>query len=147
MLFHWSNRDSLPAEVKDKLLREMKKISILQGRPGLKATDFSKEADKALIHLHLLAKGGQLTSERNVFASTKTGPGAFTQWQTKLQTEVQQQELKLLRTMMERHPTGLKAMVATVKQFQQERFKSQDAEQWLHYDRVINDYIANCKGR
>jgi hypothetical protein len=143
MLFHWSNRDSLPQAVKNKLLREMKKISERQGRMNMKAEDFSKEADKALIHLHLLAKGGQLTSERNVFASTKTGPGVFSQWQFELQTEVQQEELKMLKRMVVRHPSGNKTLLSVMKMLQAQRFLSNDPEQWLQYDRAINNFIAN----
>jgi hypothetical protein len=143
MLFHWSNRASLPAEVKDKLLREMKKISERQGRMNMRAEDFSKEADKALIHLHLLAKGGQLTSERNVFASTKTGAGAFSQWQLQLQNEVQKEELKMLSRIVTRHPSGRKTLISIMKMLQAQRFLSNDAEQWLNYDRAINNFITN----
>lgn len=140
MLLHWANRDSLPTAVKDKLLREMQKITEKQKRFGLKRSDFNHEADWALIHLTKLAQSGRLSTERNVFASTHlNGPSTWSPWQTELQTEIDQQEMDFLKKTMARHPLGKKALDATVRMFQAHRFEAKSAEEWLTYNKVIQN--------
>lgn len=144
MLFHWANRDQLPQPVREKLLREMKKISETGAKPryNLIAKDFNMEADWALQHLQLLAQSGRLGTERNIFASSKFGgPENWTPWQAELQTEVDKQELKTLNTLVERHPEAKKALQSSLKKFQAQRFNSQSPEEWAKYNSVINQYL------
>jgi hypothetical protein len=140
MLYHWANRDSLPTAVRDKLLREMKKVSEKSGRYGLSSADFSREADWALVHLTKLAHTGRLSAERNMFASTHLqGPMAFSPWQVELQTEIDQQEMDYLKKTMSRHPQGGKALEATIKMFQANRFNAKTPDEWLLYHKVIGN--------
>lgn len=144
MLFHWSNRENLPQPVRDKLLREMKKISETGAKPryNMTAKQFNMEADWALQHLQLLAQSGRLGTEKNIFASSKFGgPENWTPWQAELQTEVDKQEMQTLNTLVERHPEAKKALQSTLKKVQAQRFNAQTPEEWMQYNTAINSYL------
>lgn len=142
MLYHYANRDNLSKPIRDRLLRELKKQSEKQGR-SLKATDFQKEADWAMVHLNMLAQSGRLTSEGNIFNSTKTGgPENWTKWQAQLQTEVDSQEMNMLLKITKRHPGGQKALESGMKMLQAVRFEAKDPSQWLEYNQAVQDYIT-----
>jgi len=138
LLFHYANRDKLPAPVRTKLLRMLK-----YKLPNQTAEDFGKAADRLLVHLHQLATTGRLTSESNVFKSSNYA-GAPTKWQFDLNTEVDKQELALLAKTIEMHPNGLKAMRGIVQIFQANRRMSlaNNPEQWLIYNRVLDNLLT-----
>ena len=138
MLFHWAQRDKLPTPVREKLLYEMKKVT--EGK-GFKAADFNTQADWGLVHLQKLSQSGALAGQGNVFASTKTF-GAPTEWQLELETDLQKQELKMLKTIVKQHPGGEKAMQGVVGLFQISRQGAKTPEEWQLYNRVINNLVT-----
>lgn len=147
MLFHWANRDKLPKPVREKLLREMKKIVETGPRPryNMTAKDFNLEADWSMVHLLKLAQSGRLSSEGNVFYSSKLGgPENWTPWQKELQTEVDKKEIELLRKLTIRHPEAKKALSSSMKKVQAMRFESQSPQDWMVYNDAVHKYLSNA---
>lgn len=145
MLYHYANRDQLPAELRAKLLREMKKVVETGPRPRYKMTakDFAREADWQLVHLQLLAQSGRLGKEGNVFHSSKFGgPENWTPWQNELHTEVEKQELQLIDKITTRHPAAKKAARSTMKKLQAMRFNSDNTEEWNTYNQAVYKYLT-----
>jgi hypothetical protein len=143
MLFHWSNRNSLPTPVRDKLLREMKQYQERQKIPrfmGVK--DFNEEADWNLVHLTKLAQSGRLTEEGNVFFSTKTsGQHVMSPWQKELDTELEQQEYQFLQKTLELYPEQKKLLESTMEVLQLGRASAKTPKDWLDYNAAINNHL------
>jgi hypothetical protein len=143
MLYHWANRDSLPTPVRDKLLREMKQWQERQKTPRfMKAEDFNKEADWNLVHLTKLAQSGRLSSEGNVFKSTQTGgQHVMTQWQEQLGTEVEQSEFAYLKETLKLFPEQKELLENAMQLLQMNRSNAKTPEEWLQYNKAINEHL------
>jgi hypothetical protein len=142
-LFHYGNREQLPPELNKKILTMVKR-ELRTRFPGvdLLKKDIDSYADRAMLHLHMLAKSGRLSSEKNMFKSTNLF-GAPTQFQTDLNTEVDEEEIKFLRKTIGMHPNGLTAMEAALRTLQANRATGLvTPEQWLQYDRAINMLLS-----
>lgn len=145
LLYHWSNRDTLPQPVREKVLREMKKYN---EKSGLKFSlkDYNTQADWALVHLTKLAQTGRLTSQRNMFKSTVVNGVRQTAWQMELNTELQQQELDFIKSTIKQHPGGKKAFDSTIKAMQKMRTSAKTAEDWMSYNTAIQNKINESIG-
>ena len=134
LLFHYANRAELPTEVNNKLRRMLK-----YKFPDDDAQSLGKRADRLLVHLYQLARVGRITKDKNVFKSSEFA-GAPTKWQFDLNTEVDKQEIDMLKRVYAGHPKTLKAMEGLVNIFQSNRrlMLSSSPEQWLLYNQVLN---------
>ena len=138
LLFHYANRAELPTDVNNKL-RRMLKFKF----PNDDAQSLGKRADRLLIHLYQLARVGRITKDKNVFKSSEFA-GAPTKWQFGLNTEVDKQEIDMLRKIYSQHPGTLKAMEPLIQIFQANRLMQleSDPEQWLQFDKAIRERLA-----
>lgn len=142
MLFHYGNRKSLPESVANSLLYRIRQV---KGYENKTAPEIQKEADWLHVHLLEMAKGGQLTSEKNVFRSSEFagGPMSWSKWQKQLASENDQVVIKGARKALARHPHALQGFDATVKQIQQMSFNAKTPEEYLTYKRAIQESSLN----
>lgn len=143
MLYHWDNRADLPGALRDKLRNELKAhLRNKYSKQSNLVVDLDKYADRARLHLEMLAKSGRLTADKNMFRSTNLF-GAPTRWQTALNTEIDLEELATLRKTLKRNPDALSTVDAFTKILQSNRAEGLvTPQQWRDYNHAIDMVIG-----
>lgn len=138
MLFHWGNKRQLPDAVRTKLLSELKAhVKDAYPRQAFLAADLDKYAERGGLHLQMLAQSGRLSTERNMFRSTNLF-GAPTEWQTDLNTEIDQEEISRLKSTIMLHKSSLGTVNTYLKALQSNRARGLvTPRQWRDYNEAI----------
>lgn len=141
MLFHYGNRKSLPASMSSALLYRIRQV---KGYEGMKAADIQKEADWLHVHLYNMAGSGRLSSEGNIYNSTKLGaPFSWTKWQKQLSTEADASTIKAAQIALKQHPNALKGFNTTVKMIQKASTNIETPEEYIAYKRALAESSTN----
>lgn len=147
MLMHFRDRRQLPNDVSNKLMTEIKSIIRSKNKDlpdpiPFNAKDLDLYAERAGLHIQMLAQSGRLTSERNMFRSTNLF-GAPTQWQTDLNTEIDREELAFLKNTIKMHPDSLKTVNTFLKILQNNRTEGiLHPRQWRDYNHAISMLLS-----
>lgn len=137
-LMHWDNRRQLPDELRLRLMKALKDHiqAKYPGQPFL-VRDLEKYASRAQLHIQMLSKSGRLTSQKNMFKSTNLF-GAPTEWQTDLNTEIDNEEIQTLRNSLANHPESLRTLETYLKTLQANRAEGMiTPRQWRDYNHAI----------
>lgn len=141
MLYHYGNRKSLPKGMADSLLYRIRQV---KGYDGMKATDIQKEADWLHVHLYNMAGSGRLSSEGNIYNSTKLGaPFSWTKWQKQLGSEADANTIKAAQIALKQHPNALKGFNTAVKMIQKASANIQTPEEYIAYKRALSESATN----
>lgn len=135
LLFHHANRKELPEGVADKIYREARKID-----PSITRTQLNKEADWFQIHLLNMVHSGRLTSEGNLYRSTKLGvPMEWTKYQRQLGTEADKEKFKVILESTAKYPEVQKGLIAFQQRMSKLKMGAQTPEEYLEIEKYVQE--------
>lgn len=135
LLFHHANRKELPEGVADKIYREARKID-----PNITRTQLNREADWFQIHLLNMVHSGRLTSEGNLYRSTKLGaPMEWTKYQRQLSTEADKEKFKVILESTAKYPEVQKGLIAFQQRMSKLKMGASTPEEYLDIEKYVQE--------
>jgi GNAT superfamily N-acetyltransferase len=136
-LFHFGDRKNLPEAVVRKLAYEIRKVP---GNENLTYAQMDRAADEVGKELIRLAKIGALQADGRIkIFKSSNFLGRPSIWQANLLTEVEQHEMQMLDFILKNYPDARNDMRVLMGALQHQRGRSYNIEDWIKYNRAIDD--------
>ena len=139
LLFHYGNKKSLPPGVAQSILQNIRKTKGLENVSAVKAEEMAANLHN---HMYDMAQSGHLTSEGNIYASTKID-GTYTKWQKILSKESDAEVIRSAQMALSKHPRALRGFNASIKALQKQSFNAKTPEERAIYKHAISESSTN----